>query len=282
MKNKSPSPRKNKRFPAPAIFTAAICMCMLFAACKDEPPENKAPTANAGSNQNVTLASDLTVTLNGTASTDPDSSIASYAWECTGYAKHADVVTAYTPSQVTGLIQNASTATATVDLRKAGNYTFKLTVTDNEGATNAKEVTVVVGPQELTKTGYSIPLISGVTSAVNSFSFAQAYAAPAGGWNTDFPSTALTYTLTAEGTSANDTVTSVSSVGRADDEQYLVTQTFHYNGVPIQNGSRNIVLATMSGSFIASLIAKNNFDDMSAPVPALNNLTLRVEKTELP
>src|SRR6187397_480157 len=39
---------------------------------------NTAPIANAGSNQTVT--SGVTVTLNGTASSDPDGTIASYAW----------------------------------------------------------------------------------------------------------------------------------------------------------------------------------------------------------
>jgi PKD repeat protein len=49
------------------------------------------------------------------------------------------------------MINNSNKATATVDLRKAGTYTFKLTVTDNEGAPASKEVTVVVNPYTATE-----------------------------------------------------------------------------------------------------------------------------------
>jgi len=59
-------------------------------------PTNIPPTANAGVDQTVTLASDLTVTLNGANSTDPDGSIVSFAWECVGYDKYEGVQTPYT------------------------------------------------------------------------------------------------------------------------------------------------------------------------------------------
>ena len=47
------------------------------------PPANQAPTANAGPDQTVTLAAGQTtiaVTLNGSGSTDPDGTIATYNW----------------------------------------------------------------------------------------------------------------------------------------------------------------------------------------------------------
>jgi hypothetical protein len=124
----------------------------------------------------------------------------------------------------------------------------------------------------LTKT-ITIPAINGVTTSVSTFSFEQTYNPPTGGWDTDFPSTALTYTLTAEGASPNDTATSISVVGRADG-LYLVTQTFYYNGTPIQGGSRSIALEVLANNFVDSYISKTDFSVINAPVPALNNLTL--------
>ena len=114
-------------------------------------PVNTPPTANAGNDQTVTLASDLTVTLNGASSTDPDGSIVSFAWECVGYDKHEGVQTPYTLAQVTSLINNGNTATASVDLRKAGVYTFRLTVKDNDGASATRDVRVTVEPDTRTE-----------------------------------------------------------------------------------------------------------------------------------
>jgi hypothetical protein len=257
------------------IFFTVLLGFALITACSHDPEL----TANAGSNQTVTLSNTLTVTLNGSASSG---SIASYAWECASYtADKGAVVTLYTAAQVTGMLSSANAASATVALRKAGTYVFKLTVTDNNGAKGTGNVTVTVEPQVLTKAGYSIPSISGVTNAVPSFSFTQVYNPPPGGWDTDFPSAALTYTLTAEGTSVSDTATSVSAVGRANGK-YLVTQTFRYNGVPIQNGSRILVLEVSSNNFVASYVNKTDYNPWDAPVPTLNNLTLSKSITELP
>ncbi len=93
------------------------------------PPVNKAPTANAGPDQTVTIAagqSNIAVTLNGSGSTDSDGSIASYTW--TGSPNPADVVS------------------PTVNLTE-GSYTFTLVVTDDDGATSAADtVTITVNP----------------------------------------------------------------------------------------------------------------------------------------
>ncbi|MBA2746447.1 MAG: carbohydrate-binding protein, partial [Flavisolibacter sp.] len=88
-------------------------------------PTNQAPTANAGSAQTITLPTN-SVTLTGSG-TDPDGTIASYAWT---KVSGPDGGTITSPAQasttVTGLTQ--------------GSYTFRLTVTDNGGATGTADV----------------------------------------------------------------------------------------------------------------------------------------------
>lgn len=89
---------------------------------------NGPPTADAGADQTVDAGH--TVTLNGTASRD-DGVIVGYAWEQTGGA----AVT----------LTGADTAMPTfIAPATADTLSFQLTVTDNDGATHADSVTIVV------------------------------------------------------------------------------------------------------------------------------------------
>jgi len=111
---------------------AEDCDCTAEGAdCDCEICEEAIPlTAHAGTAQTHTLASDLTITLDGT---DSAGDISAYLWECLSYTANQGAVSAeYTPVQVNSLIANANTATATVAPRKAGTYVFRLTVTDDE------------------------------------------------------------------------------------------------------------------------------------------------------
>jgi hypothetical protein len=91
---------------------------------------NQAPVANAGANRAITLPTSST-TLSGTASADADGTIATYLWQqLTG------------PSAST--LSATNTAGITVSNLQAGVYTYRLTVTDNDGATATDEVTVTV------------------------------------------------------------------------------------------------------------------------------------------
>ncbi|SEW40633.1 Por secretion system C-terminal sorting domain-containing protein [Chitinophaga sp. YR573] len=92
---------------------------------------NVAPVASAGTDITITLPV-ATVTLDGSNSTDPDGTIASYAW-----------------TQVSGPVTATITTVAVAKpvitkLATAGAYVFKLTVTDNKGATATDQVTVTV------------------------------------------------------------------------------------------------------------------------------------------
>jgi RHS repeat-associated protein len=90
---------------------------------------NKAPNANAGTNQTVNEGT--TVTLAGSASNDPDGSIATYQW----------VQTAGLSASLSGAATDSPTFTAP-EVTVNSTLTFQLTVTDNEGLTDTDSVTV--------------------------------------------------------------------------------------------------------------------------------------------
>ncbi|MGD8172124.1 glycosyl hydrolase family 18 protein [Vibrio sp. TRT 21S02] len=100
-------------------------------------PVNKKPVAAAGADQTVT--GPASVALDGSASKDTDGTIASYLWE-----------------QVSGspvVLAGANAAQASFDVAEVTQVktlSFKLTVTDNEGATATDTVVVTVNPKNVT------------------------------------------------------------------------------------------------------------------------------------
>lgn len=125
-------------FPRKAAFTLDGGDAYLDALAFDQTASavipNQPPIANAGPDQSV--AAGVTVTLDGTGSTDSDGTIASYAWtQTTG-----DTVT----------LTGASTATPSFTAPSTNaqqTLTFQLTVTDDDGATATDTVNVVVAAQ---------------------------------------------------------------------------------------------------------------------------------------
>lgn len=92
---------------------------------------NQTPTAIAGNSQTITLPTATVVFAGG--GTDPDGTIVSYAWVQTAG-----------PSGVT--LSNANTKDVTITVTTDGLYTFRLTVTDNAGASDYDDVTLTVNP----------------------------------------------------------------------------------------------------------------------------------------
>ncbi|HET7778153.1 MAG TPA: PKD domain-containing protein, partial [Rudaea sp.] len=89
---------------------------------------NQPPTAVASATITAGVAP-LAVSFNGSASSDPDGSIASYAWAFGDGSTASGAATAHT--------YNA-----------AGTYSAKLTVTDNAGATASQSVTITVSAND--------------------------------------------------------------------------------------------------------------------------------------
>jgi ribosomal protein L14 len=94
------------------------------------PAANKAPVANAGSGANLILPNN-TANLDGSKSYDPDGTIVSYSW--------TEISGPNTPTEI-----GANTAILIVSNLVAGQYTYQLTVTDNDGATASAQVKIKV------------------------------------------------------------------------------------------------------------------------------------------
>jgi len=240
------------------IVLAGLVLSILFPiACKEPPPENKPPTANAGTNfeHNITT-SGSTVQLNGSGS-DQDGTIASYAWTCTSSPSGA------TPTFVDSAVQNPTVN----GLTKLGNYTFALKVTDNDGAESMASVVTVTMFRMATAT---IEVASNAFVAGPSINFVPNYS----GWNPDFPSGSVTYTLV----SADPTVDLNSYNGVVPADIYangsypIFTQTFYCNGEIV--GSRSIVALATSNNFP---VAGSNVSSLS-PSATIPNIPLSLSK----
>ena len=108
------------------------------------PPPNLPPVANAGADQSITLPTN-SVTLNGTASSDPDGAIASYAWtKISGPGSPTIANVAGSTTAVNGLIQ--------------GTYSFRLVVADYYNATDDDTVVVIVNGAPPRQTFHRLPM----------------------------------------------------------------------------------------------------------------------------
>ncbi len=96
------------------------------------PAANIPPVANPGPSISLTLPTNST-TLNGTSSYDPDGTISSYSW--------TRVSGPNTPSA-----SGANTATLSLSGLIAGQYSYRLTVTDNSGASSSALANIIVAP----------------------------------------------------------------------------------------------------------------------------------------
>ena len=119
----------------------AMCCAGLMAACgggsgggsqpvAPEPPANRSPVASAGAAQSV--AAGTAVTLDASASSDPDGDVLSYAWNLAG------------PAGSTATLVTPTTARPSFTPDLPGTYVATVTVADGRGASASATVSITV------------------------------------------------------------------------------------------------------------------------------------------
>jgi len=108
------------------------------------PPSNQSPVSNAGSNTTITLPTN-SIALDGSASYDPDGSVAAYYWvQISGPSSYA--------------IGDPTAMRTTVSNLVQGSYEFQLQVRDNAGAIGLSSVFITVNPASVTVSANQAPV----------------------------------------------------------------------------------------------------------------------------
>jgi hypothetical protein len=106
---------------------------------------NQNPTVKTGPDQTYSTAVS-SITLDGSGSSDPDGSISSYLWT--------------KESGSGGTITSASSATTTVTGLSAGQYRFRLKITDNKGASVSDTIHISNGSGGTTPPANQAPVVN--------------------------------------------------------------------------------------------------------------------------
>jgi hypothetical protein len=107
--------------------------------------QNRAPVANAGADQSVDATA--TVTLDGSASNDPDHDAITFAWSFVSK-----------PPASAATLSNPAVAKPSFTADRSGEYILRLTVSDGT-ASSTDEVTIIVAPQRITLTLVGTPFL---------------------------------------------------------------------------------------------------------------------------
>jgi hypothetical protein len=204
---------------------------------------NSPPVANAGPNQVGVPGGQ--VTLDGSASYDPDGDAITYLWTQIG----GNGVTLSSPTSA------KTTFTAVV----GQTYIFKLTVTDTGGLSSSATTSVT----STTATGASVVRFDATPSSISAGQSSQLNWVVQGatgvsinngvgnvaltGSVTVTPATTTTYTLTATGPNGNVTASATVTVGAAGTTTAQIIR-FEANPVTIQPGQQSTLSWTTTGS----------------------------------
>ncbi len=208
---------------------------------------NSPPVANAGPDQTIGSG---TVTLDGSASYDPDNDPITYAWSQIGGA--------------TVTLASPTSAKTTFTAAPGQTYVFKLTVTDSGGLSSSATTRVTAGspnaalvvrfdatPSNIAagQNSQLTWIVQGATSvSINNGIGTVA----ASGSTTVTPATTTTYTLTAVGPTGNVTATTTVTVGGAAGG---TAQILRFEGSPlsIAPGQQSTLSWTTSGATSVSI-----------------------------
>lgn len=139
-----------------------------------DPPGNGVPVAQAGAD--LAVSAGFSVTLDGTASTDPEGAALTYAWALTA------------PAGSSAALDDATSATPSFVPDVAGSYVASLTVNDGEDDSAADDVTITAADNTVTVT---TPAASGGTVASSDGALTLEIPAGALGADTDISVTPI-------------------------------------------------------------------------------------------
>jgi hypothetical protein len=224
------------------------------------PAANIPPVANAGTDQTITLPTN-SVSLNGTGSSDADGTISTYIWSQVSGPSAATIAT---PSSVT---TNSSNLVQ-------GSYVFRLTVTDNNGASSFDDVAVTVNPAANIAPVANAGNDQTITLPVNSVSLSGAGSSDADGTITSYawsqvsgPSAATIGTPSSVTTTVSGllqgtyvfrlTVTDNNSAASNDDITIIVNPA---NVAPVANAGNDQTITLPTSSVSLSGTASSDAD----------------------
>ncbi|MGB8195216.1 MAG: PKD domain-containing protein [Chitinophagaceae bacterium] len=221
----------------PQLYTWFLSKSRGGSSTPPPPTGNVAPVANAGSAQTITLPAN-SASLTGSGSYDQDGTITTNAWSQVSGPSTASIV-------------NANVANTSVGGLVAGTYTFRLTVTDNAGATNAATVTITVNNAVVTNAP-PVAVVSGnqtITLPANSAFLLGSGSYDAGGWITG-------YAWTQESGPGTATIAAVSTTNL--DVKNMVAGTYVFKLTVTDNqgatGTANVQV-TVNGTSSAAPVA---------------------------
>ena len=210
---------------------------------------NSPPVANAGPDQ-IGVASG-TVTLDGSASYDPENDALTYAWSQIGGA--------------TVTLSSPTSAKTTFTAAAGQTYVFKLTVTDSGGLSSSATTRVTAGSANAAQVvrfdatpssiaaGQSSQLtwiVQGATSVSINNGIGTVAAT---GSTTVTPATTTTYTLTAVGPTGNVTATTTVTVGGAGGVGNPQILRFEGSPLSIAPGQQSTLSWTTTGATQVSI-----------------------------
>ncbi|SFW31055.1 PKD domain-containing protein [Chitinophaga sancti] len=217
---------------------------------------NVAPTANAGTDQTITLPT-TSVTLNGTGSKDSDGTIAAYKW-----------VQASGP--VAATISSATIASPAIsNLTTAGTYVFTLTVTDNGGATATDQVSITVTAAAANKAPVAVAGSDiTITMPKNSTTVDGAGSSDSDGSIVSYKWTQISGPGTASLPAATSAKTDVNQLSYVGTYVFRLTVTDN-NGATATDDINVIVKAAAGNNLVANAGA-----DQGITLPTVNTVTL--------